>query len=165
MGMQSWRTSDTDRSITHVASGITFDVYMITRDGRIFHENDYFGYASFGGQDFFNLIAEMNGYKTRDEAIWAYYGVTVIFKGDVEYIERTDFFSWEDKIHEGKSVNELRAEGWEKIRRQPKGLLIPKFVEKLPSKDNWEAEFDKLPASPDCEYQGYCPDDDDEEIE
>ena len=127
MGMQSWRTSDTDRSITHVASGITFDVYMITRDGRIFHENDYFGYASFGGQDFFNLIAEMNGYKTRDEAIWAYFDM-------------------------------LKGKGDD-------NLIVPKFVEKLPSKNNWVAEFDKLPASPVCEHQGYFPGDDDEEIE
>ena len=39
--------------------------------------------------------------------------------------------------------------------RVEKGVILPKFVEKLPSDDNWEQIFDVLPQSTDCEFQGY----------
>jgi len=34
---------------------------MITPDGRIFTEKNYDGYGEFGGKDFYELLAELNG--------------------------------------------------------------------------------------------------------
>jgi hypothetical protein len=46
MGFFSWKTCDTNRSIANVYSDeLTFDVYMITPDGRVFHETHYDGYG------------------------------------------------------------------------------------------------------------------------
>jgi hypothetical protein len=62
MGFFSWKTCDTNRSIANVYSDeLTFDVYMITPDGRVFHEAHYDGYGEFGGKDFYELLAELNG--------------------------------------------------------------------------------------------------------
>jgi hypothetical protein len=62
MGFFSWKTCDTNRSIANAYSDeLTFDVYMITPDGRVFHEAHYDGYGEFGGKDFYELLAELNG--------------------------------------------------------------------------------------------------------
>jgi hypothetical protein len=46
MGFFSWKTCDTNRSIANAYSDeLTFDVYMITPDGRVFHETYYDGYG------------------------------------------------------------------------------------------------------------------------
>jgi hypothetical protein len=34
---------------------------MITPDGRVFSEGAYDGYGEFGGKDFYELLAELNG--------------------------------------------------------------------------------------------------------
>ena len=66
--MFSWLTSDTGRSIANRHSTRdTFPVHMITEDGQIFTENDYNGYGVFGGKDIYVLIAEMNGYRGKDD--------------------------------------------------------------------------------------------------
>lgn len=62
MGYFSWKTCDTDRSIANNASDReTFEVHMITPDGRVFTEKNYEGYGEFGGKDFYELLAELNG--------------------------------------------------------------------------------------------------------
>ena len=62
MGFFSWKTSDTDRSIANQYSNrSTFTVHMITEDGQVFTEHDYEGYGEFGGKDFYELVAELNG--------------------------------------------------------------------------------------------------------
>ena len=62
MGYFSWKTCDTDRSIANQDSERpTFDVHMITPDGRTFTERNYEGYGEFGGKDFYELLAELNG--------------------------------------------------------------------------------------------------------
>jgi hypothetical protein len=42
---------------------------MITEDGQVFTENNYDGYGNFGGKDFYELVAELNGKVTREEGI------------------------------------------------------------------------------------------------
>lgn len=71
MGFFSWNTCDTGESIANNCSGReTFKVHMITPDGRVFTENDYDGYGIFGGKDFYELLAELNGIQgDRDAAI------------------------------------------------------------------------------------------------
>lgn len=62
MGFFSWHTCDTDRSIAnHYSDRDTFTVHMITPEGRVFTENNYEGYGEFGGEDFYALLAHLNG--------------------------------------------------------------------------------------------------------
>ena len=62
MGLFSWNTCDTNRSISCEESDRgTFKVHMITPDGRVFTEENYEGYGEFGGKDFYELLSELNG--------------------------------------------------------------------------------------------------------
>ena len=62
MGFFSWNTCDTGESIANAYSTRpTFPVHMITPDGRVFTEENYEGYGEFGGKDFHELLAELNG--------------------------------------------------------------------------------------------------------
>ena len=71
MGFFSWKTQDTDKSIANQYSNRkTFRVQMIDNKGNVFTENEYEGYGVFGGKDYYELLAEMNGFesdKTGDE--------------------------------------------------------------------------------------------------
>lgn len=62
MGMFSWLTQDTYRSIAASGSGRrTFTVHMVDDKGNVWTEKKYQGYGEFGGKDFYELVAEMNG--------------------------------------------------------------------------------------------------------
>jgi hypothetical protein len=62
MGFFSWNTCDTGESIANkYSTRPTFEVHMIAPDGRVFTEPDYEGYGEFGGKDFHELLAELNG--------------------------------------------------------------------------------------------------------
>jgi hypothetical protein len=70
MGFFSWKTQDTGKSIANsYSSQKTFDVWMHDDKGNKWKESNYEGYGDFGGKDFYELLAEMNGLKTRDEGI------------------------------------------------------------------------------------------------
>lgn len=74
MGFFSFITQNTDESIANVhSSEMTIPVYLIDNKGNRYFESEYQGYGEFGGKDIFELIAEMNGKKTRDEGIKIYY--------------------------------------------------------------------------------------------
>ena len=61
MGSFSWKTQDTNRSITYNASNCpTFSVIMVDDKGNKWVEENYEGYGIFGGKDFYELTAEMN---------------------------------------------------------------------------------------------------------
>jgi hypothetical protein len=99
MGYFSWKTCDTDRSIANQDSERpTFDVHMITPDGRTFTERNYEGYGEFGGKDFYELLAELNGLGTDRSA-----GIDLSFKdnpsGDdtpgVIYPKLVEELSWD----------------------------------------------------------------------
>lgn len=61
MGFFSWKTSDTEKSIPNIFSNKSiFTVFLKTEDGRVWVESAYDGYGVFGGQDIFELIAELN---------------------------------------------------------------------------------------------------------
>lgn len=78
MGFFSWKTCDTDRSIANNASNReTFEVHMITPDGRVYTEKDYEGYGEFGGKDFYELLAELNGAGSSRSA-----GIDIAFRGN-----------------------------------------------------------------------------------
>ena len=71
MGFFSWKTQDTDNSIANQYSNRkTFRVQMLDNKGNVWTEYTYEGYGRFGGKDFYELLAEMNGFesdKTGDE--------------------------------------------------------------------------------------------------
>ena len=66
----SFKTQDTDRPIGIKGSDQgTFKVIMTDNNGRQYIEDDYEGLGVFQGKDYFQLLAEMNGYQTREEGI------------------------------------------------------------------------------------------------
>jgi hypothetical protein len=75
MGFFSWKTNNSDRSIANRYSDrSTFKVYMRDNKGNVWVEEDYEGYGRFGGKDFYELLAEMNGEEAdRDKGIWLQY--------------------------------------------------------------------------------------------
>ena len=65
MGFFSWRTLDTNKSIANAySSRPTFRVYMTDNKGNHWVEDNYEGYGEFGGKDYYELLAEMNGIKS-----------------------------------------------------------------------------------------------------
>lgn len=70
MGFFSFITNDTHESIPNVYSRReTFTVYMMDDSGNVWKEENYEGYGVFGGKDYYELLAEMNGLKTREDGI------------------------------------------------------------------------------------------------
>ena len=62
MGMFSWHTNDTGEPIWNEMSEVgTKTVYMIDDKGNKWKEDSYQGYGVFGGKDYYELLAEMNG--------------------------------------------------------------------------------------------------------
>jgi hypothetical protein len=61
MGFFSWHTNDTDEPIWNVHTGKHKTAYMIDNKGNSWREDEYDGYGDFGGKDFYELLAEMNG--------------------------------------------------------------------------------------------------------
>jgi hypothetical protein len=73
MGFFSFKTQDTGRSIAnHYSDRKTFKVYMHDNKGNVYVEENYEGYGDFGGVDFYELMASMNGMKDRYEAVNAW---------------------------------------------------------------------------------------------
>ena len=61
MGFFSWKTQDTDRSISNKWSCRgAFPVYLVSSTGEKWFEDNYDGYGVFGGKDYYELLAEMN---------------------------------------------------------------------------------------------------------
>jgi hypothetical protein len=78
MGFFSFHTCDTGNSIANKFSGRpVFTVHMITPDGRVFTEEDYEGYGVFGGKDFYELLAELNGLDGDRQL-----GIDLVFRGN-----------------------------------------------------------------------------------
>ena len=149
MGFFSWITQDTDRSIPNIHSQReTFPVTMTDNKGNRYHEKEYDGYGVFGGKDYYDLLAEMNGYKREDcdnEQQFRLVGIQLEF--GVHFIENKelglkfkaqghDFFNWsEDIVYDGKSANELlKLDGWKSGNDIPEGTIFPNLTED----PNWE---------------------------
>jgi hypothetical protein len=70
MGFFSWNASNTGKSIANSYSKKrTFTVAMVDDKNNIWIEPNYEGYGEFGGKDFYELLAQMNGLKTREQGI------------------------------------------------------------------------------------------------
>lgn len=90
MGFFSFKTQDTGKSIANVYSTRdTFKVYMHDDKGNVWEEDTYGGYGDFGGKDYYQLVADMNGLKDRNEAI------TRCFDGsDIKHPNLTESRDW-----------------------------------------------------------------------
>lgn len=61
MGFFSWKTSDTNKSISNNCSVYgALPVYLITPQNEKIYEDDYEGYGIFGGYDAYALLAKWN---------------------------------------------------------------------------------------------------------
>ena len=60
-GQFSWMTHDTNDQIGSEKQN-TIDVYMYDNEGNKWKETRYDGYGNFGGMDYYDLVATMNGY-------------------------------------------------------------------------------------------------------
>lgn len=82
MGFFSWKTQDTNKSIANVHSfRATFTVYMIDDNDNVWREDNYDGYGTFGGKDYYELLAEMNGLGGKDPNDIRMKGIELAFKG------------------------------------------------------------------------------------
>lgn len=63
MGQFSWFTQDTHHRIVNNEERT---VYLADDKGNKWQENFYDGYGVFGGKDFYELLAEMNGYSYKE---------------------------------------------------------------------------------------------------
>ncbi len=60
-GQFSWMTQDSNKQIGSEKQN-TIDVYMYDNEGNKWKETRYDGYGNFGGMDYYDLVATMNGY-------------------------------------------------------------------------------------------------------
>ena len=77
MGQFSWFTQDTKRRIRN---GVPFTVYMTDDKGNKYKETCYGGYGVFGGKDYYELLAEMNGIVDRNKEYLRQIGIELAFK-------------------------------------------------------------------------------------
>ena len=86
MGFFSWKTMDTDKSISNnYSSRGAFKVEMLDDKGNVWTEPNYEGYGVFGGKEYYELLAEMNGVTSdlEGEAYTDYMrgeGISIAFK-------------------------------------------------------------------------------------
>ena len=100
MGFFSWKTQDTDRSIpSHYSNRKTFSVQMMDNKGNVWTENEYEGYGVFGGKDFYELLAEMNGLESNRS-----FGIDLAFSG---------------KQYKSPNLVENKT-GWKYVKDEPK---------------------------------------------
>ena len=64
-GQFSWFTQDSDEQIGSEREN-TIDVWMYDNQGNSWYEKHYQGYGEFGGMDYYELLARMNGYSEED---------------------------------------------------------------------------------------------------
>jgi hypothetical protein len=136
MGFFSWKTMDTDKSISNnYSSRDVFKVDMLDNKGNVWTEDNYEGYGLFGGKDYYELLAEMNGFVSQK-------GLSYESHGEA-YTDEARKFGLDLAFSKGN----LSGIGTE-------GVYYPNLVENA---DDWVYEM----AGPNnCEFQGFFYDDD-----
>ncbi len=111
MGFFSWKTNDSNRSIPNSSSDrFTFTVYMRDNKGNVWIEEDYDGYGRFGGKDYYELLAEMNGLESdRDAGINIQYNSK---RADIIYPALFEDAECEWEWWEGVAPEDCEAQGY-----------------------------------------------------
>jgi len=134
MGFFSWKTQDTDKSIANKYSiRRTFRVQMMDNKGNVWTEDDYDGYGVFGGKDYYELLAEMNG-------------VTSVYEGGEKYT----FDMRQEGIGLAFGKNNGSGVGTD-------GVYYPNLVEQA---NGWVYQ---MSGPDSCDEQGFFYGDDDED--
>ena len=145
MGLFSWITQDTNKSIPSAYSGRDPVFVTMTDDkGNKWTENDYEGYGDFGGKDFYDLVAEMNGYteENKPETVDELRSIGIALGS---YFEGGD---WGQRMY-GLNFDHIPRDE----------VKFPNLTEDA----DWKWRHDK---PEECEHQGYFfPDDDEDEDE
>jgi hypothetical protein len=76
-GQFSWFTHDTDQQIGSEPENTLRAVYMFDNKGNKWLEKNYEGYGEFGGKDYYELLAQMNGMANPDRSE----GIDLAFSG------------------------------------------------------------------------------------
>lgn len=131
MGLFSWKTQDTNRSIScEGSSRPTFKVVMHDNNGNKWIEDNYEGYGVFGGKDYYELLAEMNG------AEW----------GDIEMRAKGIDIAFGEDVFIAPNLTE--SEDWTWINKEPENCKYQGyFYDDDEDEENdwdWEEESDDL---------------------
>ena len=139
MGFFSWKTQDTDKSIaSRYSIRSAFKVDMLDNKGNVWTEHEYEGYGVFGSKDYYELLAEING-----------------FVSECGYEIGTDKYTNEARLF---GINLAFSKG-NHSGVATKDVLYPNLIEMA---DGWNY----LSGGPDsCEYQGFFYDDETDEDE
>lgn len=79
MGFFSWKTSDTNKSISNKYSDRgALSVYLLCPNGDKIYEDNYEGYGIFGGYDVYELLAKWNKPEISNEEARVY-GINIAF--------------------------------------------------------------------------------------
>jgi len=105
MGQFSWITQDTNEVIRECygcGDPYATRAYMHDDKGNTWREPDYEGYGVFGGKDYYQLLAEMNGVEglTGDPDHDRNLGITLAFSGEphkTPNLTRAPEWEWVDK--------------------------------------------------------------------
>ena len=97
-GQFSWFTQDTGQQIGSQDENM-IPVYMFDDKGKYYYENNYDGYGEFGGKDFYELLAEMNGLESNRS-----FGIDLAFSG---------------KQYKSPNLVENKT-GWKYVKDEPK---------------------------------------------
>jgi len=79
MGQFSWITQDTNEAIREIYGCDDQELttaYMHDHEGNVWEETSYEGYGDFGGKDYYELLAEMNGLQSNRSK-----GIDLAFSG------------------------------------------------------------------------------------
>ena len=176
MGFFSWKTSDTGESIANCySSRPTRPVYLLQPHGNApICEPNYQGYGVFGGVNAYEWLAEMNfGDKSLiNVAIKAecgtyhfdehnvYICAADLSEAEFRQVVKTDkvvvvFETFSALLRNGKTPNQCIEAGlWQEAKIALSYPLKFSFVA--------DAKYEDLPASEQCECQGFFFDDNDE---
>jgi hypothetical protein len=102
MGFFSWKTQDTNESISNIWSvRKSFGVTMTDNKGNCWTEHFYDGVGIFGGKDFYVLLAEMNGAGADDDKRTS--AIELVYSGQPYLspnLTRNPDWEWQDKAPE-----------------------------------------------------------------
>ena len=168
-GMFSFKTLGDNKAISAMTGA---DIYMFDNKGNMWHEENYEGYGIFGGEDYFELMAKMNGESGRDVGIDLYFGedrktLYPVLTRDADFNWKKHKFTTKIKsdpkqgmfresvVNEAKSIAKIQKEwakvtammkdtvaDWKQAEGQEKEDLVDQLKVLTVSKKKLEAELD-----------------------